>query len=97
MKIDTEAGYLRKSDLRPRKGDICGPCRDRGQDICEKDEICQVRLAAALGKEVRDVSASIDYASRKGLITIREKNTKRGKVRFVKITDQGRLLSGKKR
>ncbi|NOZ77200.1 MAG: hypothetical protein GXO65_05945 [Euryarchaeota archaeon] len=97
MKVNTEVGYLRKSDIRPKKGDICGLCRDRGQDICELDEICHVRLAAALGKSARDISASIDYAGRRGLITIREEETEKGKVRFIKITDQGRVISGKRR
>jgi hypothetical protein len=97
MKIDTEIGYVKKSEIVPRERDICGICRYKGQDICARDEICHMRLAVALGKEVRDVTASLDYAAKRGLITLREESTKKGKVRFVKITDQGKLFSGRRK
>ncbi len=88
----TRIGFLKKSDLEPKKGDICGVCRERGLNVCELDEICQLRLAEALGKDHMEIITSIDYAAKKGLLEVRLARVKGTPIKFVKLSEGGKLF-----
>lgn len=94
--MKTSISFIKKSDLAPRKGDICGECRDNGLNICELDEICQVRLAEALRKDQLEVIESIDHAAKKGLLDVRNAKLKGTPIKFVKLSDGGRLFFASK-
>jgi|Deesub1362A_J573_1020465.scaffolds.fasta_scaffold00151_68 hypothetical protein len=89
--MKTSIGYIDRRDLTPEETDICADCRSKGLNICEIDEICQARLAAALGN-MRDIDSSIDFARKKGLIKVREIDVGGEKRRFIKITEEGEVL-----
>ena len=80
MRIETRVGYVKKYDLTPKKSDLCGKCRELGEDICRKDEICIERLAKALGKSAESILSTVDYASQRGLVCLRTIK-KKGKAR----------------
>ncbi len=92
-----DIGFIRKSDLEPRRGDTCGECRERGLDICQLDEICQERLAEALGKEPLDLGEGLHGAMEKGLLQVRWAKARGRRMRFVKLSEEGRLLFGVQR
>ncbi len=92
--MKTEIGFIDKSELFPGKGEMCGECRDKGLNICDLDEICQERLAEAIGKEQVAVVASIDHAMEKGLLEVRLARVKGKSMRFVKLSGDGRLFFG---
>ncbi len=94
--MKTHIGFIHKSDLEPRQADICGDCRDNGLNLCELDEICQVRLAEALGKDQSEIVDSIDHAVKQGLLDIRPATVKGNPMKFVKIGDGGRLFFASK-
>lgn len=97
--METHIGFIDRSELTPGNKDteICIECRAKGLNLCEIDEICQLRLASALGdKEYTILTKSIDFASQKGLIEVRTVKVK-GKNRpskFIKITEQGEMFFG---
>ncbi len=96
--METEIGYIDRSELSPDSKDteVCMECRLKGLNLCDIDEICQMRLASALGSGKRSmVDGSLEYASEKGLIEVRtlEAEGNRPK-RFIKITEQGKLFFG---
>ncbi len=97
--METEIGFIDRSELTPGSKDteICIECRAKGLNLCEIDEICQLRLASALGdKEYTILAKSIDFANQKGLIEVRAVKVK-GKnrpSRFIKITEQGDMFFG---
>ncbi|MFQ5815082.1 MAG: hypothetical protein ACE5G7_01130 [Candidatus Hydrothermarchaeaceae archaeon] len=94
--MKTRIGFIKKSDVTPKKGDICGECRDNGLNVCELDEICQVRLAEALGRDQMEVVTSIDYAAKKGLLEVRLAKVKGTPLKFVKLSEGGRLFFASK-
>ncbi len=92
--MKTSIGFIKKSDLKPEKSDICGECREKGLNLCDMDEICQARLAEALGREQTEVETSIDYAAKKGLLKVRFTKVRGRHMHFVKLSDDGRLFFG---
>jgi hypothetical protein len=94
--MKTHIGFIKKSDLAPEGRDICGECRDNGLNMCELDEICQVRLAEALGKDQMEIITSIDYAAKKGLLDVRLAKVKGAPIKFVKLSEGGRLFFASK-
>lgn len=99
--METHIGYIDRSELSPesKDTDVCIECRAKGLNLCDIDEICQVRLASALGSDKYSIVAkSIDHANEKGLIEVRTVKVK-GKnrpSRFIKITEQGAMFFGTK-
>ncbi len=97
--METEIGFIDSRELTPggKDTEICIECRAKGLNLCEIDEICQLRLASALGdKKASILLSSIDFASEKGLIEVRTLKVK-GKnrpSRFIKITEQGERFFG---
>jgi len=91
--MKTSIGFIKKSDLAPKKGDLCGGCRDNGLNVCELDEICQVRLAEALGRDQMEVVESIGHAAKKGLLEVRQAKLKGTSIQFIKLSESGRLFS----
>jgi hypothetical protein len=97
--METEIGFIDRQELTPKGKDteICIECRAKGLNLCEIDEICQLRLASTLGSgKYEIISKTIDLASEKGLIEVRTVKVK-GKnrpSRFIKITDQGDMFFG---
>ena len=96
-KMTAGYGFIKKSELSPgeMESDVYAECRSKGLNLCDIDEICQIRLANALGKDLKEIDASIDYAIKKGLINVRQIKS-RGKrpSTFIKITYQGRMFFG---
>ncbi len=92
-----DIGFIRKSELEPRRRDTCGKCRERGLDICQLDEICQERLAEALGREPIDLEAGLNGAVEKGLLRVRLAKARGRRVQFIKLSDEGRFLFGVQR
>jgi DNA-binding MarR family transcriptional regulator len=92
--MKTSIGYIDRRELIPQKDeDICAQCRAKGLNLCDIDEICQIRLAASLGKMKTDIDASIDFAKKKGLIEVREVKVKGNRPkRFIKITEEGKMF-----
>jgi hypothetical protein len=97
--METEIGFIDRSELSPESKDteLCIECRAKGLNLCDIDEICQLRLATALGdKNISIIAKSIDFASEKGLVEVRTVRVK-GKnrpSRFIKITEQGKMFFG---
>ena len=97
--METHIGFIDRSELTPDNKDteICIQCREKGLNLCEMDEICQLRLASALDSEKFSIlSKTIDLACEKGLIEVRRVKVK-GKnrpSRFIKITEQGEMFFG---
>ena len=95
MKI--EISHVEKSELRPymKDGDVCRLCIDAGLNTCHIDEVCQLKLAETLeGKEDR-MHISLDLASEKGIVKVRELKTSEDRPkRFIKITERGRAFFG---
>ncbi len=96
--METEIGYIDRSELSPDSKDteVCMECRLKGLNLCDIDEICQMRLASALGSGKRSmVDRSLEYASEKGLIEVRTMEAEGNRPkRFIKITEQGKLFFG---
>ncbi len=96
-KTTIQYGFIKKSELSPgeMESDVCAKCRSKGLNLCDIDEICQIRLANALGKDLKEIDESIDYATKKGLINVRQTGSrgKRPKT-FIKITSQGKMFFG---
>ncbi len=96
--METHIGYIDRSELSPESKDteVCMECREKGLNLCDIDEICQLRLASALGsKKYSIIEKSIDHASEKGLIEVRIVKVKGNRPkRFIKITDQGTMFFG---
>jgi DNA-binding MarR family transcriptional regulator len=93
--MKTSISYVDKSEIFPeaKDADVCAQCRSKGLNLCDIDEICQIRLAAALGEDRPSIDASVDYAKKKGLIEVREIKGKGDRPRrFIKITDQGKMF-----
>ncbi|MBI5253315.1 MAG: hypothetical protein HY930_02810 [Euryarchaeota archaeon] len=89
-------GFIKRSEIAPegKDSDVCAECRAAGLNICDADEICQLRLANALGKSHTEIATSIDYARKKGLIDVRYVKFKGSPKRFIRITEQGRMFFG---
>lgn len=87
-------GYVGKSELAPevKDEDVCGECRAKGLNLCDKDEICVLRLAKTLGKQPEDIIAAIDFASQKGLVEVRSMPSRKRPNKFVRITEVGSLF-----
>ncbi len=91
--MKTEIGFIRREEVLPSKGDVCAECIARGLNACEQDEVCLLRLAQVLGKEIKEIYPSLIEAQKKGLVIIRSVNV--GKPRkFIKITEEGKLFFG---
>lgn len=74
--------------------DVCAECRAAGLNICGADEVCQLRLANALGKPHTEIATSIDHARKKGLVDVRYVRFKGGPERLIRITEWGRMFLG---
>ena len=96
--MDIEIGYIDRSELSIESKDteVCMECRAKGLNLCDIDEICQMRLASALGsKKYPIIEKSIDYANEKGLIEVRKVKVEGNRPnRFIKITEQGKMFFG---
>lgn len=97
--METEIGFIDRSELTPggKDTEICIECRAKSLNLCEIDEICQLRLASALGgRKASVLLSSIDFASEKGLIEVRtvKVKAKNRPSRFIKITEQGEMFFG---
>jgi predicted transcriptional regulator len=95
--MKTKISYLDRAELIPTRKDVdlCGECRSKGLNLCDVDEICQIRLANALGKRHSEVSVFVDYAKKKGLIDVRYIKAKGARPKkFIKITDKGEMFFG---
>ncbi len=96
--MDIEIGYIDRSELSIESKDteVCMECREKGLNLCDIDEICQMRLASALGsKKYPIIEKSIDYANEKGLIEVRKVKVEGNRPnRFIKITEQGKMFFG---
>ncbi len=92
--MKTEIGFIPASEVRPdRSQDLCGECRARGFNLCERDEVCQIRLAEALGLSREDIEVTLIEAERKGVVKIRTVNVSPNRPRkFIKITEVGEIL-----
>lgn len=86
--------FIKKSEAAPegKDFDVCAECRAEGRNMCGADEICQHRLANALGKPHAEIATSIDYAREKGLIDVRYVELKGRSERFIRITEQGKMF-----
>jgi hypothetical protein len=89
-------GFIKRSEIASegKDSDVCAECRAAGLNICEVDEICQMRLANALGKPHTEIATSIDHARKKGLIDVRYVKLKDRPKRFIRITEQGKMFFG---
>ncbi len=96
--METHIGYIDRSELSIESKDteVCMECREKGLNLCDIDEICQMRLASALGnKKYPIIEKSIDYANEKGLIEVRKVKVEGNRPnRFIKITEQGKMFFG---
>lgn len=96
--MEANIGDIDRTELSPESKDtaLCIECRKKGLNLCDIDEICQLRLASALGdKKYSVISNSIDYAGKKGLIDIRTVKVKGNRPKqFIKITEQGKMFFG---
>lgn len=96
--METHIGYIDRSELSldGKDSDVCLECRLKGLNLCDIDEICQMRLASTLGeKKYSLIEKSIDYANEKGLIEMRAVEVKGNRPkRFIKITEQGKMFFG---
>lgn len=88
--------FIKKSEAAPegKDFDVCAECRAEGRNMCGADEICQLRLASALGKPHTEIATSIDCARKKGLVDVRYIRFKGEPKRFVRITEQGKMFFG---
>lgn len=96
--METHISYIDRSELSLESKDteVCMECRLKGLNLCDVDEICQLRLASALGKKKYTIiEKSIDYANEKGLIEVRTVKVNGNRPnRFIKITEQGKMFFG---
>ncbi len=92
--MKTRISFIPASEVLPiKEDDICGKCRMLGLNLCAYDEVCQIRLAKALGKPREEIDATLDEAKRKGLIKVRETKLRGDRPRrFIKITEKGKLF-----
>ncbi|NOZ83024.1 MAG: hypothetical protein GXN98_04340 [Euryarchaeota archaeon] len=92
--METEIGFIPASRVKPdRRQDICGECRAKGFNLCDRDEVCQIRLAEALGLSREDVELTLREAERKGVVKVRTVRVSRDRPRkFIKITEMGEIL-----
>lgn len=53
-----EFWFVKRSEILPggKDSDLCAQCRAKGLNLCTLDEVCQLRLAQALGKEGEEIS-----------------------------------------
>ncbi len=91
--METEIGFIPASRIKPEPHDLCGECRARGFNLCERDEVCQIRLAEALGLSRDDIELVLREAERKGVVKVRSVSVSRNRPRkFIKITEMGEIL-----
>lgn len=91
-------GFVGRSELLPesKDEDVCGECRAKGLNLCDRDEVCTLKLAHMLGKEPEEIIAAIDYANRKGLVEVRSIGSKKRRPsQFVRITEVGSMFFGR--
>ena len=91
--MNTEIGFIKRKEILPFKEDLCGKCIAEGLNLCKQDEVCLIRLAQVLGKEIKDIYPSLIEAQKKGLVVIRSGNVGEPR-RFIKITEEGKLVFG---
>lgn len=94
--MKSSIGFIKRSEITPesKDSDVCAACRAAGLNTCEADEICQIRLAHALGKPRTEIVTSIDHARKKGLVDVRYVKLRGRPERFIRITEQGKMFFG---
>lgn len=91
--------FIKRSEAAPegKDSDICAECRAAGLNVCDADEICNLRLANALGKPHTEIATSIEHARKKGLVDVRYIKLRGRPNRFIRITEQGKMFFGSRR
>lgn len=92
--METSVSFLNLSELLPdlKSDDTCGKCIADGLNLCSHDEICQIRLASALGRGRKKIDVSVDEAKTMGFIKVREIHKGSAPRKFIKLTPQGEMF-----